>query len=80
MESNSKLFFKISLTYILIIIKIINFFKNFVLDVFFLVTMFSCSVAAAVRESQLNNTKDQNLRNITNRGAFGSAAVRFLFY
>lgn len=48
---------------------------TFALDVFFLITIFSCSVAAACRESQMNNTNNGLLLSITNRGAFGSAAA-----
>lgn len=58
----------------------IAFLQTFVLDVFFIITLFSCSVAAASRETQLNNSNNNLLLSVTNRGAFGSAAVNFHIY
>jgi hypothetical protein len=45
------------------------------MDVFFLITIFSVSVAAAARESQIRHSNSVSLHLLVNKGAFASAAV-----
>ena len=58
-------------------VRLIPFEKILIpIDAFYMVVIFCCSLACAIREGELNSYQDGDVYLIFNKGAFGTSAVR----